>query len=78
MTDAERAEIVAAAEARADADCERGLRDLAARLRKVKPWVISGDANGRRLVLPEGDSTRGMHAHLAASMETERARRAAK
>lgn len=76
MTGAEFAAVKARVEAQADDDCERGLRDLDARLATVDEWVISGDAGGRRLVLPERATMQGMAAHLRESLAVERERRA--
>lgn len=71
MTDAE---VKADAEAKADADCARGLADLTARIAYTPEWVESGQ-DGKRFILPERASLKGMHAHLSQAMERERARR---
>lgn len=76
MSARDHAEIVARAEARAFADCARGLVDLEAVAATSAPWVISGDAGGRRLILPARDSALGMAAYLRDAIAAETARRA--
>lgn len=67
--------VKAAAEAQADADCERGLADLAASLASAPEYKRSESADGKAIITPVRASLAGMLTHLRASMERQRARR---
>lgn len=76
MTDAELAEVIAAAEARADADCARGLADLAASIETAPEYKINSSPSRSRIIVANRATLVGMHQFLAESMQCEQDRRA--
>lgn len=67
-------EIRRDAEAQANVDCERGLADLNRKIDTAAEIVVSGDATGKRVLIPERSSLIGMRDHLARSIAAQRAR----
>lgn len=63
-----------AAEMRANDDCARGLADLDRSILTAPEFEISGDATGKRMVVPTRASLVGMRDHLRASIERQKAR----
>ena len=68
-----RAEIIAGANAQADADCRRAV-EATRNADHVPEYVVSDDASGKRLLIPARAIAAGMAAYLKAAFERHQAR----